>query len=124
MSDFGWTDMGEYMEREHPVHLDGQVYHPSPHIVDDVATGFDIDGNYHVNGAALDPRQGLDITYRYALDLQERVLGYIQDIPYTVSPTDRDDIAQDILSELGEENAFDDSDVAFNALNRWREIYG
>lgn len=62
--------------------------------------------------------------YRWANYLEDAVVEYCSTIDYTVGQVERDDIAQDIINQRIEENAFDSAQVALDALNHWRVTYG
>ena len=91
-------------------------YHPSPQIVPDDHEGYDSEGNYH----ALDTAS----PYRWAAYLNSLVIEQVQMWDYTVSVTDREDMATDIIDNLVNQNAFDPPSLAFDALVVWRSIYG
>ena len=106
--------------------LDGQEYHPAPKVVEDTRTGFDMSGDYHcipdVSGNDLAYTR-MTMPYMIAVNLQAEVVRQCEMNDYTVSETERHDIAMDIVNEWSEQNAFDPIDLAFEGLNHWRRMY-
>ena len=105
--------------------LDGQEYQPSPQIVPDSRTGFDLSGDYHCPDLAGEDLAYTKMTmpYMIAVNLQAEVARYCSTSDYTVGEDERHMIAMDIVNEWSEQNAFDPIDLAFEGLNHWRRMY-
>lgn len=115
---------GEYIDEEWSQELDdyvkqleAQEYQPAPHLEPDTRTGFDSEGNYHVD---IRP----NIPYRIAEEIQQFVLSQTVLSDYDLSVDERHEIAYAYALHLIDQNAFSDEMVAFDALQLWRIQHG
>ena len=125
IDNFGWTDMGEYMERESmPPELDGQDYRPAPIIIEDDREGFDYNGNYHMrNGASMDTPNTPNLPYKLAVEIQQHVIREAEMNDYFIGQAERGDMATDYVTEhfIGQ---IEPPSLAYDALSIWFSIYG
>jgi len=97
--------------------LEEKEYQPSPHIEPDTRTGYDQDGNYHVD---IRP----NIPYRVAEEIQQFVLSQAVMFDYDISVDERHEIAHAYTLHLIDQNAFEDTMMAFDALQIWQTVHG
>ena len=130
MSDFeniSW----DALEQQQYGGLDGQEYHPSPYSIPDTKTGWDEDGNYHIQQNSRVPDlYGEDEhyyeaqkPYRWALWLNYAVNEYCSTFDYTVGAVERGDIARDIINDKLEQNGLT-PDEAQTCIQYWYRVYG
>lgn len=113
----------------------GLIYRPAPQIVPDTQTGFSANGDWHVameylrgdhdpNGAAMDPGIPRTLPYRMAHEIQEVIEQRASMEDYDVGLHERHEWAIDYANTLVDQNAVDESELALEALNHWRRVYG
>lgn len=87
---------------------------------------WDSEGNYYNPPTAPDIEgrdpNPMNLFYREAVTLQERIVQYCSMSDYTIGQAERDDIAQDLINEDIEQGV--EAQFAFEALNHWRRMYG
>lgn len=124
MSDFWEDGLESYAEIADFENDSGLVYRPAPQIIPDIRTGFDSNGDWHVNGAALDPRVPRTLQYRMAHEIQEVIEQRASMEDYDVGLHERHEWAIDYANTLIDQNAVEESELALEALNHWRRVYG
>lgn len=99
-------------------YLNDKEYQPSPQIVEDTQTGFDSNGDYHVQ------KIHQEMPYRVASEINQFVIRQVEMSDYDVGRIERDEIASAYLLHLIDQNAFTDDMMGFEALQIWRTQYG
>lgn len=113
--------------------INDQEYQPAPYVVEDERQGYDQDGNWHTfrqyqngehdpNGAGLDPR--VDISGRLADEMQDYIRQYIATSDYFVGSEMREDLAEEYTRHLIDQNAVEETHIAWDGLIAWRKKYG